>query len=87
LKKVLDEKQEVSVFWVFHSSPLLGKTETVRYVFSNISTENVPQEVSVTEYWVEELDRAILESERRRSKLAKAGPLGTSAKVCRKRKR
>jgi hypothetical protein len=82
LSRMLEGQQ--AVFWVFQPpTKLLESSEAVRYVFliQDQGRDGVPEGCTPVHFWLEEFDRAILESERRRYKLAKAGGLHNSVKV------
>ena len=74
----LVEGSATDVFWVFAAPSMLLQKESVRYVFTPREHPNLPAGTTLTNFWLEELDRAVLESERRRFKVSK---LANSSKL------
>jgi len=62
------------VFWVFMAPSKLITEEPIHYVFrltaNSREVNAVPSDTTIEDFWLEEIDRAILESERRRFVLA-----------------
>ncbi len=86
VSRMLDGAAPGRVFWVFQApARLIETSELVRYVFTLVERAGVPEGTTLVEFWLEELDRAMLESEKRRFKAAKAGGLHNSVKVRKRR--